>query len=344
MTQPLLRGAGYKVAFESLTQAERELLYTLRDFELFRESFVIDVISSYYNLVSQKQQVDNTNRSVVGQKFVADRADAFYKVDRLTKIEKLRADQAYLSSKNRLIDAEQSYRLSLDRFKVSLGLPTETEFDIPDDAQPAFVPVNLDLEAAVQTALHNRLDLLTQKDRVEDSERQLEIAKNRMLPDLSLTGSYVLASDATPSFGGLAFRDDTYTVGLNLEIPLNRKAERNAYRAAMISADQAHRSLRQTEDDLILEVRDSLRRLKQQEQSIDIQKQIVETETTSVRIAEIEYQAGEKSTRDVTEARERLLNAQNSLIEAIVAYEIARLNLLRQLGILFVDEEGMIVK
>ncbi|MFO7900692.1 MAG: TolC family protein, partial [Planctomycetota bacterium] len=55
--QPLLRGYGYDVAYEDLTQAERNVLYALRDFELFRQDFTIDVVRRYYSILRQKQVV-----------------------------------------------------------------------------------------------------------------------------------------------------------------------------------------------------------------------------------------------------------------------------------------------
>ena len=60
-----------------------------------------------------------------------------------------------------------------------------------------------------------------------------------------------------------------------------------------------------------------------------------------MRIARIRFEAGEISNRDVVEAEEALLEAQNSLISAKVDYEIQRLQLLSDLGILFIDEQGM---
>ena len=57
LNQPLLQGAGHDIAFEGLTQAERNLLYDARSFELFRQDFVIGIIDDYYALLSQKQQL-----------------------------------------------------------------------------------------------------------------------------------------------------------------------------------------------------------------------------------------------------------------------------------------------
>ena len=47
LTQPLLRGAGRHIAREPLTQAERNVIYAIRDFERFRSQFAIDLVADY---------------------------------------------------------------------------------------------------------------------------------------------------------------------------------------------------------------------------------------------------------------------------------------------------------
>ncbi len=343
ISQPLLRGVA-PYAFEPLTQTERDFVYEVRDFELFRQGFAIDVLARYYQLVSQKQRVANARRSVETLEFVAKRAKAFFNVDRTTKIDLLRAEQAHLRARNGLIDEEQSYKLSLDRFKVFLGIPVSSVFEIPDDAAPVFVPVELDLDEAVHTALERRLDLMNAQMRLEDANRKVGVAKNALLPGLNATGSYTIASDAYPGSEKLrlGFRDDSYSAGLVLDLPLERTAERRNYRGALVQVDRARRALDQAEDSVVVEVRDSLRRLRQQTQSITIQKAIIETETARVKYSSIRYQAGEIDSRDLTESRQSLLDAENSLIQNIVAYEIQRLTLLRQMGKLVVTDEGTI--
>jgi outer membrane protein TolC len=346
VSQPLLRGVA-PYAFEPLTQSERDVVYALRDFELFRQSFAIEVVSRYYGLVQQKQRVASTKRSADALEWIARRAQAFFNVgrDQVNKIEKLRADQAYLRAKNGVIDETQGLKLALDRYKVFLGISVASEFDVPENALPGFVPVTLDLDSAVKAALESRLDIRSARDRVEDAERQLSVSENHLLPDLLLTGGYGIQNDPPPLSRGaeLGFRNDNYFAGVTLNLPLERTAERNNYRAALIKVDQARRALRDAEDNLIVDVRDSLRTLRQKEESIKIQKEIIDTENARAKYSEIQYQAGEIGTRDRTEARESLLSAENDHYQAIVSYEVQRLTLLRQIGKLVVDEEGNIV-
>ena len=52
-------------------------------------------------------------------------------------------------------------------------------------------------------------------------------------------------------------------------------------------------------------------------------------------------EAGRAEIRDVLEAEESLVSAQNALSAALVAYRVGELELQRDMGVLEVDEEGL---
>ena len=54
-------------------------------------------------------------------------------------------------------------------------------------------------------------------------------------------------------------RSGTYSAGLNLDLPIDRVAERNQYRASLITLERADRTYRGLRDQVILDVRDSIR-------------------------------------------------------------------------------------
>ncbi len=60
LTQPLLRGAFRHVRMESLTQAERSLLYGIRDFVRFRRQFYLSTVSQYLSLLTIVQGLRNS--------------------------------------------------------------------------------------------------------------------------------------------------------------------------------------------------------------------------------------------------------------------------------------------
>ncbi|MBI5363271.1 MAG: TolC family protein [Planctomycetes bacterium] len=340
LSQPLLRGAGRDIAWEGLTQAERSLLYAIRNFELFREGFSIDVARRFYDLVQQKQSLENQRRNLEGFVFGRKQAEALFSVGRTNELEVLRARRSELTSQNSLIEAEESLRLAMDRFRIFLGLPEGVHVDVQDE-EPKFVPVDYDVDSAVAVALENRLDWLNQKEQLEDARRGVRIAKNGLLPDLALTLDGAVSAPAAGAFEGQELDHTSYGAGLSLSIPLQRVNERNSYRSAQLSLASAERGVAQFEDDLVVSVRSTFRELARREQSLDIQEQLITDQEKNAKIAQLRFEQGDFSNRDLVEAQEALLEARNALIQEKVSYEIARLGLLRDLGILFIDEKGM---
>jgi outer membrane protein TolC len=339
LRQPILRGAGYEVSHDSLIQAERNVLYAIRDFELFREDFAIDVASQFYDLVQQRQSVENAHDNLRSLTFFREQAEALYQVGRAPELDVNRARRSELEAENNLIGAEEDYEVALDRFKIFLGLSIEENLDILDE-KPTYHDMRYELASAIDVALVNRLDYLTEKERLEDAERAVRVARNALLPDLDLELSYNTSS-STERLGIERFDDDRYRIGVSLGLPLDRLLQRNGYRSAEIALDRARRDFDLFHDNLILDIRRAFRDLERRRQSLLIQEELIDSERKNVEIADLRFRQGQIPNRDVVEAQENLLDAQNAYIREVVAYEISRLRLLRNLGILFIDEDGL---
>ena len=340
LAQPLLRGGGYAVTHEPLIQAERNMVYAIRDFELFREDFSIDVARRFYDLVNQKQSIDNQQRNLESNEFGRRQAEALFAVGRANELDVLRARRSELNARNDLLEAQENLDFALDSFRIFLGLPPEQPIDVEPDS-PAFTPVAYEVRSAVEVAFANRLDLLNRQEQLEDVERSVRLARNVLLPDLDLVLSTSQGTVDGDDFGGSDFERNDTSVQVTLGVPLDRVRERNAYRSAEISLARARRDLEEFEDQLRVSIQSSFRELERRLQSLEIQRQLIEDQTKNLRIAELRFERGELPNRDVVEANQSLLDAQNALIDEQVNYEIARLRLLRDLGILFVDDTGM---
>lgn len=340
LVQPLLRGGGYAVTHEPLIQAERTLVYSLREFELFREDFSIDVARRYYDLVNRKQAIENQRRNQESNEFARRQAEALFAVGRANELDVLRARRSELQAKNGLLEAQEGLDLALDSFRIFLGLPPEQPIDVQPEAPP-FTPVHYELESALEVARENRLDLLNRREQLEDVERNVRLAADTLRPDLDLVlGTSYATDDSADLLGTDIGRTDT-SLALTLGIPLDRVRERNAYRTAKLGLARARRDLTEFEDQLRVSIQSSFRELERRVESLEIQEQLIEDQTKNLRIAELRFERGEIPNRDVVEASQSLLDAENARIDEQVAYEIARLQLLRDLGILFIDETGM---
>ena len=101
------------------------------------------------------------------------------------------------------------------------------------------------------------------------------------------------------------------------------------------------RDFQNEEDQLKQSIRNHLRNLLEKRSSVVIQRQAVKLAERRVDSTSLLLQAGRAEMRDVLEAQNALLSAQNSMISALVSYRLRELELQRDLGVLNVTAEGV---
>ena len=159
--------------------------------------------------------------------------------------------------------------------------------------------------------------------------------------DFNDMGASRSVSSATRDDAELRFDQGSYSALLTLDLPIERTAERNAYRNSFINLERAVRDVQTLEDQIKLSVRGELRDLLESRESLKIQTQSVVVAQKRVRSTNLFLEAGRAEIRDLLEAQESLLGAQNSLTRAVINYRIAELELQQDMGLLQVDESGL---
>ena len=345
-TQPLWRGAGQAVAQESLTQAERNVIYSVRSFARYHRTFAVSVATNYYRLLEQRSVVQNQYANYVSSVRSRQQSEKLAEASKMPPAQVDQTRQAELQAKDSWLSAEESYHSSLDQFKIQLGLRADANVDVDTDELTKLVSVGiiapkLTAENAVKQALALRLDLLNQRDATADAARQVNVAANGLGPDVSLVAAASVPSSSVENRPTtLRFEQATYSAGFNVSLPLYRTAERNTYRQALISLDQARRSLILLEDNIKSQVRDEWRTLQERKESYEIQRAGVALAEHRVTGTVLLLDAGRATARDLLDAQASLLSAQNALIAALVDHTVARLQLWRDVETLLVTPEG----
>ncbi|MBA4186850.1 MAG: hypothetical protein C0467_02410 [Planctomycetaceae bacterium] len=250
-------------------------------------------------------------------------------------------------------------------YKIALDARNERLTDIRTkwpDLPP--LPVNgVDLLAAdlddaytvgVQAALSSRLDLMNARAQVVDAYRQIAVQANSLQGVFNV--EYDLAAQ-TPAGDNrpFAFSGDRtrHTLVFSGELPLVRRAERNNYRAALISYQRQRRTLMAFEDNIANDVRNDIRELRTQAQLYRIQQRVVDLGYSQVDNARMLLvappapgagtDAGSAAalTQQVLQAQSSLLNAQNALYTLWVNYLSARMNLYLDLELMQLDDRGV---
>jgi outer membrane protein TolC len=376
---PLMRGSGEHIAAEPLTQAERDVIYELWDFERYKRTFAVNVARGYFNVLRQMDSVsnaeDNYRSAVASSRFSRRRADA----GRIPEIEVDQAIQRELSARNNWISAQEQLKSTLDSFKNTIGLPTDARIELdpndlmqlrgraseileqmrkasqegtsetvpPADAPIDLVPANYEdagpyeihESLAVELALENRLDLQVAIGEVYDAQREVVVRADTLRAGLTLGGSGFVSD--TDEVGDIRFDRGQYAALLSLDLPVERTRERNDYRNSLIGLEQSTRNVQSLEDQIKYSIRSELRALLESRESVKIQAQSVVVAEKRVRSNTIFLEAGRTEIRNLLESQDALLAAQNSLTRAVVDYRIAELEFQRDLGLLKVNEKGL---
>jgi hypothetical protein len=333
---PLLRGAGM-VNLEPLINSERSLIYQVRSFEDFRRAFVVNLASQYFNLQARLQSVNNRRANYENTQTIETQTEALFTANRISFLEVQRSRQALLQAETSLISAQTVFDNAVDDFKLVLGMPVEQDLEIVPVALQVVIPDTTEQEAD-RLAERYRLDLQTARDRIEDARRNVDNAENGLLPDLSLLASSSVGNRVGTPAKEIDSRTLEYNIGGTLSFPVDRLAERNTYRAALIGYQQSQRSLVDQTDSARADVRTSLRQIHTAQLNIEIQHRAVDLATRRLEYSTLLLQLGQlSSNRDLVDAQSSLLSAQDAYEQAKSDLQVNVLQYLRNTGTLRVD-------
>jgi hypothetical protein len=338
LAQPLLRGFGRNnPAVENLTQAERNVVYAVRAFSFFQDQFAVEIVNDYLALLEQKDVIRNRYTNYLGRVRSTERLVA--REDRERAADIGQALQAELTAKNNYINAVASYRNALDQFKIKLGLPLGETIALDDAVieevrQAGLVPVQADADEAFRLAIERQWLILNAIDRFEDSKRKIRVAADRLRPGLNLFADASLRSDPPTDFTRFDPDNIRAGVGIELDLPVDRLRERNTYRATLISFESELRNLTLSLDSLKDSIQRGMRTVEQRRQNYQIQTNALRVANLRVESAVMNLEAGRAEVRDLVEAQDAQIAAQNAVTAALVDYQRVRLQLMLDIGAL----------
>jgi len=344
LISPLVRDAGFKREKEALIQSERDLLYALRNFTQYRKDFSVQIARDYYDVLGQRDAARNSFLNYQSSTKNAERTRAMVAEGRDTTANLGRLEQQELSSESSWINAVRGYQQALDDFKIELGLPVESTV-ILDEMELEALQIQhpqISVEDSIKVALAGRLDYMNAKDAFADTERQVKLDQNLLRPQLDFSATAGMVSNPNKSTGFQLPDPQRYSwsAGLALDPGLDRTAERNTYRSALISRNRAARNLELVEDQIKLDVRNSWRTLDQAERNYQIAESGVKIAERRVDEQEMLAEVGRARAQDQVDAQNDLISAKNQRTQALVTHTIARLQFWDNMGILYIKGNG----
>ena len=328
--QPVFRG-GASVARQRAAQLSRLLA---------DESVRGKVQETIFNVSSQYYQV------LLARYLHQANADAVFSAERHLQDVQKKAEQGVAGDYDVLrakvdlsnFQAEklaQENRIELARARLlkAMGTSPDSSVVLTDDL--SYDPLKPAFEQAVKVAYRNRPDLYSAELAVRVQEQHLAAAKGAYWPrvDAVLREEY---SRPEPGLGGdLDSWGDRWYAGVEIAYALFEGLGREGrIQQSEATLQQAHKRLLEAEEQVVLDVRESLLNLMNAEEFVESQKLNLRRAKEATRLVEVGYREGVSTLVEVTDARSALTRARSLYYEAIHAHTIARLNLKRALGIL----------
>lgn len=205
-------------------------------------------------------------------------------------------------------------------------------------------------EDMIAKALRDRIELRESDLDLDNRRISQTAARNNVLPSVALTGFYGgtgLAGPANPEsdfmstaplgFGGAvknAFNNSApdYYVGVSVNIPLrNRVAKSDQYRAEL-ETRQSELRFQQLKKQIRIEVRNAQYALEQSEARVGSARKARDLAQKTFEIMSKEQELGAGSNFQTLTAQRDLSVAESALVEAMTAYQKAKIELDRSIG------------
>jgi len=212
------------------------------------------------------------------------------------------------------------------------------------------LPIRLDSATALEIARENRLDWMNARARLVDTWRVIEFNANALQSglDIVFSGDLGTIGDDPTRFRGTTGR---LRAGVEFDSPLTRLVERNAYRESLIEYQRARRDYMLFEDRINQSLRNTLRVIDLSQINFEISRASIYVSFSQVDLSRLRLsqpvkpnepaQVSPTTARDLLSALNDLLNSQNDLLNIWVNYEVLRMLLSFELGVMQLDGEGL---
>ena len=270
-------------------------------------------LGSVEQAVKSYQELDKVTGDYVVQQIAL-------KADRLvvqTRLARAQYDELELNSKL----ATQKEQLN-----SLLGREVGYEFEVTD--APAFISVETNLTAARQKALENRPELQQAKLTVQQAKLARRIKKSEYIPDVSAGFTYL-----TPRNFPSAVPREFANVGLVISwefFDWGRKRHQLAEIDNTI--EQAKNGLKETEDQVLVDVGDKLRKLQLTGQALRVAKLAEESAKENLRVSTGQYRFQTVMLSDVLKSQASLAEATNEYQRALLTFWTAKAEFEKALG------------
>jgi outer membrane protein TolC len=327
--QPLYRGGETSAGVRAAT------LYSMLTEEQLRgaqQKVIFAARKAYYDArLAMELEKASADAVVVARRLLEDTRKG-YEAGTVSAFDVLRADVELKSLIADNVQEQNRVHLAMTTLYNVLGVSQESDVRLTDDLR--YIAINPGIEEAVRTAFMGQTGVLQQELTVRLYNEAVTAAKAGYYPEVDafISELYANPDPANP------LRDkwnDTWSAGITLHYRLF-EGMRSVSKVRQAESDYAQSKvrLRDTEENVLLAIKQALFSLDDAAKSVVSQQANVEQATEAQRLVELGFREGVRKQVEVLDARRALTRAQAQYAQALYAHEVARLAYEQAIGIL----------
>lgn len=340
------------------------------DINRARNQVVLDIKSAFYDVLRAQALEVVANDNLSNSRSRLDDSEKKFQAGVVARFDVIRAQTDVANSQQQLIQARNNVSLAIATLNSTIGIdintplkltnagaienpagemtalpataikpigeaPTEDSHSrIPDTASD---PLQLgeDYEKIQKEALATRPEVWQAEASLAAAKRGILLARRSELPTLGLNWSF----SYTPDSAGLTPQVLQWQATAQISLPLwdggATKARKEQARADVAGAEI---SKRETQDRIVLEVRQAYLNLAQARDRVMVSRQVLAQAREAFRLARVRYnagvsaQAGLSPLLEVSDAQAALTQAESNEVNALYDYNSSRARLERAVG------------
>src|SRR6201988_674891 len=284
------------------------------------------VKKSYYSILQTRSALSSVEEALKSYREL-DKVTGDNVVQQVT----LRADLLNVQTRLAKVEYEQlelSNQLATQKERLNslLGRAVDTSFEVA--GVPEFTSFEPDLAAARKTALDRRPELQQSRLAIEQANLGRRIKKSEYIPDVS-AGFFYFTPRNYPAVIPKTFAN--VGVAVNWEIfDWGRKKHQLAEKEKAV--EQAKNELKETEDQVLIDVGDKLRKLQQSGQALRVARVAESSAKENLRVTTGRYKFQAVMLSDVLQSQASLAEATHDYQSALLGFWTAKAEFEKALG------------
>ena len=328
ITQPIFTGfaltSSYRLAELGIDQSQLEVQLEILDLAL-------NTKTAYFDILTADNAVETAEKAAEALESHAEVARNFYKVGMIPINDLLQSEVEAGNAKQYVVRARNAARLARSSLNTILSRPVNANVNI-EDIEVHEVQKG-DFQAYLEEALKNRPEIKLIDNNLLQTDQVINITESKNYPEVVFVWEYTKEGDSPLVNGGGGHQPSNWAAQAALKWTFWEWGKTYyAVKQQESIKNELLKTRMQMEQDIQLQIKDSVLNIQTAETNIPITRKAVEQGEENLRVSQERYKAQVSTSVEVLDAQRYLSDARVFYYTALFQYHLAKARLQRAMG------------